>query len=751
MSAALRARLLSYAILSILASLSYPALAIDATDSTADAATATVLPAVVVTAEHRAESAQKIGASISVIGGEQLKEKAIDTVNDLQHATPSLEVEPAFGSGQPQFRLRGVGFIDYTSNNSSTVGISVDGVAYALPIQTQGLLFDIERVEILRGPQGTLYGRNTTGGTVNFITQRPSEAFEAGFSTDYGSNHAWIGDAYLSGPLSPTLRGRLALASQQSGAWQRNRDNGSRLGDKDTVALRGQLEWSPNQSVNARLVLQHADDDSDGQGLYLFDAFTSTRTGEVIAADRARDATGWSLRPGFATAAGIGGGDKPHRNNRNDSVALHLDWTLRGVRLSSVTAFSALERRELSDWDATIYHESDEYFHDTVQAFTQELRLASAGDERFNWLSGVFYSRDRLDEKFYSDFSDRLGYATRTSYVQRTQTLGAFGQVDWRFSERLRGVIGLRQEWERRELDDFLSGTLADDGGVTAFAAFPPRQSFSNTGTSGKLGLDYQLDQATLLYASLSRGYKSGGYTAHNTGEVTALTPFDAETLTAVEVGIKGDLTPALRLNAALFHYAYHDQQVLAAVYSTQSQSLVGSFVNAPRSRIDGAELELQWRPRQNLDIQQYLGYKQGKYTEDFVTYDAPASALVGYDVFSNFKDEDLSFPKLSYGGSIAYGWSGGGLDWRAEANYSYRDTYKQLLLLGPDYTVDAYWLVNASIDVGVPGSAWSFTLWARNLLDENYDLTRNYFLPDTKIAAAGEPRSLGIRVRYDY
>ncbi|MFT4199082.1 MAG: TonB-dependent receptor [Pseudoxanthomonas sp.] len=749
MTAPTRPRLLSRAIMLTLAAQACPAIAADAGAAVDDPAT-TALPAVVVTAEHRAESAQKIGASISVIGGEQLKEKSIDTVNDLQHATPSLEVEPAFGSGQPQFRLRGVGFIDYTSNNASTVGINVDGVAFALPIQTQGLLFDLDRVEILRGPQGTLYGRNTTGGTVNFITRRPTDTFQAGFTTDYGSYNAWSGEGYLSGPLTSTLKGRLSIASQQGGAWQKNRDTGEKLGDKNTLAVRGQLEWTPSDALDARLVLQHAYDKSDGQGLYLFGDYTSTSTGEVIAADRDRDATGWSLRSGFASAAGITG-DKPYRDNSNDSAALHVDWDLGRARFSSITAFSSLERHEFSDWDATSYHDSDEYFHDKVKEFTQELRLASTGDGRFTWVGGAFYSHDRLDEKFYSDFSDRLGFAMRTSYVQTVKTLGGFGQASWQFSDRLKGVLGLRQEYEKRELDDFVSGYLADDGTVTSFAAFPAHQHFSNTGTSGKLALDYQLSDNSLLYASISRGYKSGGYTAHNTSNVTALAAFKPETLTAFEVGFKSDLGASLRLNGALFHYEYHDQQVLAAVWNEQSQSLVGTFVNAPRSRIDGGELELQWQPLAGLDIQQYLGYKQGKYTKDFVTYDAPASAIAGTTVFSNYKGAALSFPKLSYGGSIAYGWSGAGLDWRAEANYSYHDTYKQLLLLGPDYTVDAYWLVNASLAFNRPGSPWTFSVWSRNLLNAKYDLTRNYFLTGTQIAAAGEPRTIGIRVKYDY
>ena len=157
-------------------------------DPAADqAAEAGGLEEVVVTAQRREESAQSVGIAISVLSGDTLAAKSITIVNDLQNAVPSLQVEPAFGSSQPQFRIRGVGFIDYTSNNASPVGVSVDDVALALPIQTQGQLFDVDRVEVLRGPQGTLYGRNTTGGEINFITNRPTADTHAGLTFEYGS------------------------------------------------------------------------------------------------------------------------------------------------------------------------------------------------------------------------------------------------------------------------------------------------------------------------------------------------------------------------------------------------------------------------------------------------------------------------------------------------------------------------------------------------------------------------------------
>src|ERR1700688_1979708 len=202
------------------------------------------LEEVVVTAQRREESAQNVGIAISVLSGQSLADKSIKSGVALQNAVPSLQVEPAFGGGQPQYRLRGVGFLDYTSNNASPVGVSIDDVAFALPIQTQGQLFDIDRIEVLRGPQGTLYGRNTTGGQINFIRNRPTADTHAGVTAEYGSHNEFRAEAFLSGSLLDNVTGRLSVATEQGGAWQRDRLSGASLGAKDKVAVRAQLEFA---------------------------------------------------------------------------------------------------------------------------------------------------------------------------------------------------------------------------------------------------------------------------------------------------------------------------------------------------------------------------------------------------------------------------------------------------------------------------------------------------------------------------
>lgn len=707
---------------------------------------------VIVTAQRRQQSAQRVGTSMSVLSGSDLKTLNVETVNDLQHATTSVEVEPAFGGGQPQFRIRGVGFNDYTSNNASTVGINVDDVAYALPIQTQGQLFDIARIEVLRGPQGTLYGRNTTGGTVNFITNQPTRDFEAGASVEYGTHNLLTTEGYVSGPLSDRVRGRFAFTTQDFGAWQNNRATNQTLGNHDSAAARAQLDWDVARDFKLHFGAHGGFDKSDNTGLYLFSPYTSTKTGEVIPADADHTKTGWGVSPAFSRVTGLSTDAKPGRDNVNGGVDLTATWNLGPVELKSITAYNYLHRREYSDWDATRYHDSDEYFDDTVNEVTQELRASSRGDTRLRWVTGLFYSHDDLDEKFYSDFSDRLGFIALTRYRQSVDTLGVYGQATYDITKRLRGIVGVRQEHEKRELRGFASGMLTPS--FVPFAGFQggdANQSLTSNGTSGKVGLEFDLAPATMLYATVSRGYKSGGFTAHNTGNSNALAPFKPESLTAYEVGFKADLTRTLRWNASAFHYDYRDQQVLSATFDPNSQSLIGTFVNAPKSRIDGFETDLKWQPVRGLEISQYVGYKSGKYTSPFVTYNTQASAASGHNVFTDYNGSALSFPRLSYGGQVAYSWLAGGYRLRAETNYSYRDAYSQLLLLGPNYTVDSYWLVNASVTVTSPDRHWDVALWARNLFNRQYDLTKNFFLPGTNVAAAGEPRTVGVRVTYTY
>jgi outer membrane receptor protein involved in Fe transport len=703
------------------------------------AADAAGLDEVVVTAERKQESLQNVGIAISVLSGQSLADKSITYVNDLQNAVPSLQIEPAFGSGQPQFRLRGVGFLDYTSNNTSPVGASLDGVAYALPIQTQGQLFDLDRVEVLRGPQGTLYGRNTTGGEINFISNRPTADTHAGFTAEYGSHNEFNAEGYVSGTLTDGLLGRLSVATEQGGAWQRNRVTGQSLGDKDKVAVRAQLQWNPSEVVDLRLAAHFSQDKSDEQGLYLLKAYSPADGAPTLPADTSRYVTGWSLNPTFANIIGIPADSKPGLDNSNNGVDLSANIDFGAAKLTSITAYNKLIRREYGDWDATQYYDSDEYFNSDLDVFSQELRVASTGTGALGWVVGGFYSDEDLNEDFYSDFTDRLGGIALTKYEQVANSVGVFGQANYQFTDMLKGTLGVREDHETRELKGLNTGFLVPS--IPSFTGGALGGSTTSNLPSGKVELDYKPLTDTLIYGSISRGVKSGGFTAHNTVSAPAADPFEPERLTAYETGVKSDITRTLRLDASVFYYRYRDQQILGKVFDEVSQSYIGRFVNA-NSRISGGEAELEWRPVSALSITQYLGYAEGYYTSTLLD-----SNNVDYN------GRPLSFPKVSYGGDVAYSWPVGGFKLTAEGNYSFHDTYSQFYLLGSnDFTIPKYWLANANLSLTpASGAPWTVALWGHNIFDKSYDITRNFFLPSSEVAAAGEPATVGIRVSYKY
>jgi outer membrane receptor protein involved in Fe transport len=721
-----------------------PAFADPAADKSA---AASGLEEIVVTAQRKVEPAQSVGIAMTVLPGDSLEAKSVTYVNDLQNAIPSLQVEPAFGSSQPQFRLRGVGFIDYTSNNASPVGVSLDEVALALPIQTQGQLFDIDRVEVLRGPQGTLYGRNTTGGEINFISKRPTADPHAGFAFEYGSFNEFTGEGFISGPIAEGLLGRLSVATEQGGGWQHDRLTGAELGDKNKIALRAQLEWDPSTALNFRVNAHWALDKSENVGLQLIAPFTA-RYGEItpipaIPADTSPYVTGWQLDPAFAKIVGIDPGSKPGLDNANYGVDFVGNADLGAAKVTSITSYNRMIRREYGDWDATQYYDSDEYFRSYLRVISEELRLASTGTGPLTWVGGVFYSDTNLDENFYSDFSDTaIGGIVLTDYAQKANSFGEFGQLDYRFNDAFKVTLGAREDHETRELVNLNTGYLTGVplSSFTGGAVNPP--STTSNLPSGKFEIDYTPQPGTLVYESVSRGVKSGGFTAHNTTYAPVADPFKPEKLTAYEIGIKSDVTSTLRLNLAGFYYRYIDQQILGKTLDAASGSYIGEFVNA-NSRISGGEAELEWHPIAGLSISNYYGFAEGYYTSKLLNSDP---------VPVNYNGRPESFPKNTFGGDASYEIPLGAYKVTAETNYSFHDTYSQFFLLGSnDFTVHKYWLANANLSLAPQSGPWTLTVWGRNIFNKYYDETRNFFLPGAEVGQAGAPATFGLRFNYKY
>lgn len=709
---------------------------------------------ITVTARRRVQSPQDVGVALNVFSGAELITQGVNTVNGLENISPNLEIESQFGSGQPSFSIRGVGFRDYATNNAPTVGVYVDDVAYPVPVMTQGVLFDVERVEILRGPQGALYGRNTTGGAIKVVSNRPTDENAAGITVEGGRFGRIEAEGFVSGPVSEAVRIRISGATAHGGAWQVNRETGEEIGDAEQYALRGLVEADLAPNVEALFNLHGFIDDSDGLGLQLFN---DSLFGPLAHAGRRETSFGSSQT--FADLVGIDPGQHPFRDNEGWGASLTLNADLGAAELTYIGAYDVLNRKEFNDFDAQAIGAAGVYFESSVDVMSHELRAqgeAAAGGLR--WVGGVFYSKEDLNELYQSDFvaSFGEGFAVSTPYRQDVRTVAVYLHADYDLTDAITLVGGVRYENEERRLRDL--GTFSVGTGLLNFANGDPdgrleNRDLESNPVTGKFAVEVTPAEDLLLYASYSRGFKSGGFTAYNTLNPNALDPFRPEKLNAFEIGFKSTLAQgAVTLNGAAFYYDYTDQQVQSAIFDPGTGAVVGRIVNAPESEIFGAELELVWQATEWLAIGQTLGYKEGEFSE-FTDLDIAASNNAMEAVTIDRAGQDLGFPNLSYQGFIvaerelADGWKAS-----ARFDYSYRDDLA-LPLLGPLYTVDDYWLANAEIAVGPEDGRWELAFWGRNIFNTDYDETRNFFIatPAADVAAPGQPATYGARVSLRY
>jgi outer membrane receptor protein involved in Fe transport len=703
--------------------------------------------AIVVTAQRREQSAQDVGIALSVLSSDDLIRRGVTSINDLQQATPNLEIEPAFGSGNAQFRIRGVGFTDYASNNSPTVGVYVNEVAYPIPVMTQGLIFDIARVEVLRGPQGTLYGRNTTGGAINFITNKPTADFHAGLTAEYGRFNAFKGEAYVSGPIAPGLNFRIAGSSEQGGGYQHDRTTGRGLGDADKVGGRALLSYDSGTGLTILAEAHGGYDHSENVGLYLLDPLQThmnpTTLGPLIPADRNHFNTGWDIPPSLVRDAGLKANGKPGRHNRTIGASINQSYDFGLVKFTSITSWDDLHRAEYGDWDASSSIEADVFFGSRVSVVSQEARFSSNGTGPLTWTAGAYYSQQQLDERYFSDFTDLLGNYARVSYSQEVHSIAGFGQLEYALSSKLKLTGGLRYEDETRKLEGFNFGF----GGVGNL--LPPTDTRTRmTPLSGKVAVEYKPVANLLLYASASKGVKSGGFTAYNSGSVSGIAPFKPERLYAYEVGFKADINRMVQINGAAFYYDYRDQQVQD--YVCGANGPVGKFVNARKSRIYGFEGDMRIEPVRGLTLSPYASYKSGKFL-DFGGLDLDYCRQTLQSRYIDKSGTRISFPKVEAGGTLAYDIALGGGDYvlTPSATASYRSTYYSPLHIAR-FDIPGYVLVDADLTLRPAKGGWSASLWGRNIFNKSYDLTRNFFT-SANIAQPGRPATYGVRVGFHY
>lgn len=785
------------------------------------AAIAQGIEEVVVTAQKREQGINDVPITISAYTEDTVEDLGIRSAEDMEYLTPGLEVNTTGGVGTKVWTIRGVGFNDYSTGASSTVGIYFDEVAIPYPVMATGMFFDTERVEVLKGPQGDLYGRNTTAGQISFISAKPTESFESGFSAGIGNFETFEFDGFLSGPISDGVRGRVAFATTQRGeGWQESLSRpGDELGEIDRYAVRGFLDFDIGDRATLQLKGYYNDDQSDNVAPTAFDGtivgrpFPTTRGGPFNGAGELEPTVIFSTDDNVAAdwTNGTNGELRPQRDNQLFGVSARLSVDVGEMELVSLTSYDGLERDEANDWDGTALNDSSNINVTDIDVFSQELRL-SGGTDRADWVAGIYYSTDDVDEDYNYFFGQgRFGISQLdTRYQQETDSIAAFGHLEWDITEKLGVLGGLRYTNEDRywegctndaspadidlsglpgpnlPLNIFLNGIINGPGVLTpngllndafnipnglapvaplaqnACGTFNDLVGTPNAGQYAvfareisasevmwKVGLDYAPNDDVLLFGTISKGFKSGGFNGANSNTHSQLLPYDIEELLAYELGVKATVLDArMQVNGSIFFYDYEDKQERNPAVTPVGN--ISGLTNVPESEIYGAEVEIFWQPSDRWTIQSGLSFLETEVKEWFAT-DSIASSFPNEVLFDASGRQLPNAPEFSGNLTVAYEFPmANGYTLRPALDVIHRgETSGEIT---PENFRESYTLTNLRLTLTPPeDDRWSLQLWTRNAFDEDYYISGQTGGNFTYTRINGLPRTWGVTLDMNF
>ncbi len=729
-----------------------------------------VLEEIIVTAQKREQNLQDVGVAVTAFTGDQIQSLGFTNTTDIVAMTPGLNYTvPNAESSQINFFLRGVGLNDFADANENPVAVYVDEVYRPAMGGLSFQLFDMERVEVLRGPQGTLFGRNTTGGLVHYVSRRPTDELDGYFNATFGDFSQVKLEGALGGPIGDSVSGRLSLAMNKHDGWTENRA-GPDYNETDAQAARGQLLFTPSEDFDVLVSGWWTDNDA-AVGAWQHQATKFNAAGESVplgpneqdmsvdcTADGVLDAGDQRPAPGtdcfgYRDTDGDPWAGAYDRDGRvkveTRGVSATINWQFANFLLTSITAFQSVERLQSEDTEASPFPLIMPTFAAETDTFTQELHI-DGGSDNFRWLGGLYYFDNEVDGHYTLDLTN-LGFVFfDANYLQENDSLALFGQVEFDLSERWTLIAGARFSNEEKTLN-YLS---VDESGLFEFLFgsnvafdFSPQSvgdlaRHDKDSFSGKLELDYRPTENVLLYGSISQGTKSAGFNvgfldqtflfASNTPETI---PFGDETLLSYEVGFKSTLFDGrARLNGSAFYYDYED-------FQTFRFELLNQIIFNTDAEVSGAELELQASPGEGWDVA--LGVS---------VLDATAKNIPDPAGGPPRDRTMVAAPDVSLNGLVRYAWPafGGELAVQAWANYQgemFYDIQNQPVSREDGYTVGNLRAAYTSGD-----GRWEVAAFAHNITDEEYlsytfDFTGSFGFNQQ---AFGPPRWVGISLQYN-
>ena len=707
-----------------------------------------VLEETVVTAQKREESVQEVPISVFVTSGEKLDDFSINSLEELSATIPNVTIGQ--NATQDSITIRGVGS-GANHGFEQSVGTFIDGVYFGRGRFSRSPFLDIQRVEVLKGPQSVLFGKNTIAGAINITTRKPTREFEGAIEGEYfDGDDAYGATAYVSGPISDTVAGRLVVKYRDANGYMHNRTTGDDEPAIEETVARGSLAWDLTDRLTLDLKAEVSSYDMDGRHLQMVDGGPFTELFEALDPKYEED-----LDYNRSTNNPVFGRD--HDNTDADNVTATLKYDFDSVRLVSISAYNHYDydNNIPASWVANLDTAAKRYKEDLAQ-YSQELRLESTGDGSLEYMVGLFYQKEEIDHKQDFDFDTAQAIAdgaplppfvgTEAFKInQDTESYAAFGQVTWHFTDFLRLNLGLRYTEDSKDLDYSQSTT-----GTLPFPSYSIKDSLTDSKVTPSISLQYDIWDDSMVYLSYSEGFKAGGFDFESGGN------FDPETVDAWEAGIKSRLFDgAVELNAAAFHSEISDLQV-AAWNGTAFETS-----NAASATTEGVEVDGRWQLTDGLMLSGSLAYLNAEY-DDFKN--ATCTAQQQIDLIAEGGSAGSCTQDLS-GGDLQFSpeWSGtvnihysyylaNGMDISAIAGADYSDSYYSALDLDPASKQDAFWKYHARIQLSA-AAGWSVALVGKNLSNEKTTMWVNDvpFFRGAQFAAIDPPRSIGVQARYEF
>jgi iron complex outermembrane receptor protein len=729
---------------------------------------------VVVTAQRREQNIQDVGIAVTPLGEKALHDLNITTATDIVKAVPNLKMN-AYSSAQVVFNIRGVSQNDYGDQQEPPVAVYQDD-SYSSSINLASFpVFDLARVETLRGPQGTLFGRNATGGAIQFISNRPTETFEGFANLTLGNYNTTILDGALSGPLGDAVQGRLAFIVNQDDGWMESIIPGvPDRGGNDHYALRGRLAWQAGDATEVNLIARYLKADRETQaGLYSHEPAcpNAQNQGEFTPPDFA--CPFWLTGPG---EAGTGfeepsiipsrGGD-PYKTAETEPSyvdreiiggQVRVDHDFGGATLTSITDYQTSDKFYTEGGDASPVEGVFFFQGSDIDQISQEFRLSwSAGDHQM--VGGLFYMDVSGD--YTGKFADPFyGYDPDVAFSQDTTSYAAFFQDEWSLDDQWKLIGGLRYWHDSREGAYFASAPEVPDLSPPVTIIFNRNEIFPNSTDltdvtvtpddadatfddyTARLELDYRPSESLLWYLSYNRGSKSGGFT-FSTGtpyggtEVDFVNgiPFDPETLNAYEIGFKSNIGDSAMFNVSAFYYDYEDYQAFSQISQVQT-------VTNQDAEAQGLEVELNYLPTDRFTLQLGASLMDSKVKdirlpdqETIVDHDLPQAPSFSGNALARYE-----FPLGAGTASI-------------QGDLYYTDDFCFTTLCAPVEQEESYTVANARIGYAAPDGRWEVAAFVNNLFEEEY---RVYAFDSSLFAGVvagvyGKPRTYGITASWRF